>query len=70
MSEKVKSSIKGNNKKFVPKLMKKIVLAEKPSVGKEIARVLKCHQKKNGYYEGVQNGKIVCFFVICGFCYK
>jgi len=32
--------------------MKKLVLAEKPSVGKDIARVLKCNQKHNGYYEG------------------
>lgn len=32
--------------------MKKLVLAEKPSVGKEIARVLGCHQNRNGYYEG------------------
>ena len=32
--------------------MKKLVLAEKPSVGKDIARVLKCTSKKGGYYEG------------------
>jgi len=32
--------------------MKKLVLAEKPSVGKEIARVLKCNQKRGGFYEG------------------
>lgn len=31
---------------------KVLVLAEKPSVGKEIARVLKCNKKGNGYYEG------------------
>jgi len=32
--------------------MKKLVLAEKPSVGKEIARVLGCTQNRNGYIEG------------------
>jgi DNA topoisomerase-3 len=33
--------------------MKKIlVLAEKPSVGKDIARVLNCNLDKNGYIEG------------------
>lgn len=34
-------------------LMSKIVvLAEKPSVGRDIARVLNCHKKGNGYLEG------------------
>ncbi|NDL68425.1 DNA topoisomerase III [Anaerotalea alkaliphila] len=28
------------------------VLAEKPSVGRDLARVLGCHKKGNGYYEG------------------
>lgn len=33
--------------------MKKIlVLAEKPSVGRDIARVLECKNNKNGYIEG------------------
>ncbi len=32
--------------------MKSLVLAEKPSVGREIARVLKCNKKGNGYFEG------------------
>lgn len=31
-----------------------IVLAEKPSVGRDIARVLNCHKKSNGYIEGSQ----------------
>jgi DNA topoisomerase-3 len=31
---------------------KQLVLAEKPSVGKEIGRVLGCNEKKNGYLEG------------------
>ncbi|MBD1379761.1 DNA topoisomerase III [Metabacillus arenae] len=31
---------------------KKVVLAEKPSVGRDIARVLNCHKKGNGYLEG------------------
>ena len=33
-------------------MAKTLVLAEKPSVGREIARVLKCKQKGNGYIEG------------------
>lgn len=32
--------------------MKTIVLAEKPSVGRELARVLGCTRKLNGYFEG------------------
>ena len=32
--------------------MKKLVLAEKPSVGRDIARVLKCMKSGNGYFEG------------------
>ncbi|MGE5544557.1 MAG: DNA topoisomerase III [Bacillota bacterium] len=32
--------------------MKSLVLAEKPSVGREIGRVLKCNQKGKGYLEG------------------
>ncbi|MGI6226116.1 MAG: DNA topoisomerase, partial [Peptococcales bacterium] len=31
---------------------KKLVLAEKPSVGRDLARVLNCSQKSNGYFEG------------------
>ena len=34
--------------------MKSLVLAEKPSVAREIARVLKCNQKQKGYIEGSQ----------------
>lgn len=33
-------------------MSKILVLAEKPSVGKEIARVLKCNKKGNGSFEG------------------
>ncbi len=33
-------------------MSKKLVLAEKPSVGRDIARVLNCHRKGNGYFEG------------------
>ena len=29
-----------------------LVFAEKPSVGKDIARVLKCTNKQNGFFEG------------------
>ena len=32
--------------------MKSLVLAEKPSVGREIARVMQCNQKGKGYIEG------------------
>lgn len=31
---------------------KTVVLAEKPSVGRDLARVLNCRQKGNGYFEG------------------
>ena len=34
--------------------MKALVLAEKPSVAREIARVLRCKQKGKGYLEGPQ----------------
>ncbi len=33
-------------------MSKVVVLAEKPSVGRDIARVLHCHKKGNGYLEG------------------
>ena len=33
-------------------MAKTLVLAEKPSVGRDIAKVLKCNQKRNGYLEG------------------
>lgn len=33
-------------------MSKTVVLAEKPSVGRDIARVLGCQNKKNGYIEG------------------
>ncbi|MFD2044881.1 DNA topoisomerase III [Ornithinibacillus salinisoli] len=33
-------------------MSKTVVLAEKPSVGRDIARVLNCHKKGNGYMEG------------------
>ena len=33
------------------KMSKTLVLAEKPSVGKDLARVLGCQNKKNGYFE-------------------
>jgi len=33
-------------------MVKTLVLAEKPSVGREIARVLNCHKKGNGFLEG------------------
>lgn len=35
-------------------MSKTVVLAEKPSVGRDIARVLKCQQKGNGYFEGAK----------------
>lgn len=35
-------------------MAKKLVLAEKPSVGRDIAKVLNCHQKGNGFFEGSQ----------------
>lgn len=35
-------------------MSKTVVLAEKPSVSRDLARVLKCHKKGNGYLEGDQ----------------
>lgn len=35
-------------------MSKTVVLAEKPSVGRDLARVLNCHKKGNGYLEGDQ----------------
>ncbi|WP_202077469.1 DNA topoisomerase III [Caldalkalibacillus salinus] len=35
-------------------MAKTLVLAEKPSVGRDIARVLQCTKKLNGYFEGQQ----------------
>ncbi|MTL84084.1 DNA topoisomerase III, partial [Turicibacter sanguinis] len=33
-------------------MSKQLVLAEKPSVGRDIARVLNCQKQGNGYLEG------------------
>ena len=33
-------------------MSKMLVLAEKPSVARDIARVLNCHKKGNGFIEG------------------
>jgi len=33
-------------------MSKTVVLAEKPSVGRDLARVLRCTKKGNGYLEG------------------
>ena len=32
--------------------MKSIILAEKPSVGRDLSRVLNCNRRGNGFYEG------------------
>lgn len=41
-------------KKGADTLSKSVVLAEKPSVARDIARVLGCHKKGNGFLEGTQ----------------
>ena len=45
--------------------MKSLVIAEKPSVARDIARVLHCNQKGNGTLEGkeyvVQDGDVILF---------
>ena len=45
--------------------MKSLVIAEKPSVARDIARVLRCNQKGNGTLEGkeyvVQDGDVILF---------
>ena len=35
-------------------MSKIVVLAEKPSVGRDLARVLQCNQKGNGYFQGTK----------------
>jgi len=45
-------SINNNYLERVVIMKKKVVLAEKPSVGRDIARVLKCNNKRNGFIEG------------------
>ncbi|GAA4077371.1 DNA topoisomerase III [Amphibacillus indicireducens] len=35
-------------------MSKTVVLAEKPSVGRDMARVLNCQTKRNGYFEGAK----------------
>ncbi len=35
-------------------MSKIVVLAEKPSVGRDLARVLQCNQKGNGYFQGAK----------------
>lgn len=52
MSENKKTAIKEKEKNYGSQGMKKLVLAEKPSVGRDIARVLNCKQKHGGFYEG------------------
>ena len=54
-----------SNSKKKEKNMKSLVIAEKPSVARDIARVLHCSQKGNGTLEGkdyvVQDGDIMHF---------
>ena len=38
-------------------MSKILVLAEKPSVGRDLARVLKCNQNKGSYIEGNKYNK-------------
>lgn len=52
MSDNTKSAIKDNKKNYISNKSKILVLAEKPSVGKDIGRVLKCTKSGNGYVEG------------------
>jgi len=52
MNYNSKSTIKTNNKKNVPDGKKALIIAEKPSVGRDIARVLGCTKKNQSYIEG------------------
>ena len=49
--------------------MKSLVIAEKPSVARDIARVLRCNQKGNGTLEGkeyvVQDGDVINWVYTC-----
>lgn len=46
--------LKSWNNERVLTMAKSVVIAEKPSVARDIARVLKCHKKGNGFLEGDQ----------------
>jgi len=52
--------LNGNTYKFIKtrkgfaNMNKILVLAEKPSVARDIARVLKCNKKENGFMEGAK----------------
>ena len=48
------SVIMNLQKRGADNLSKSVVLAEKPSVARDIARVLGCHKKGNGFLEGTQ----------------
>ncbi|MCH4889806.1 DNA topoisomerase III [Acidaminobacter sp. JC074] len=52
MNLKTKTTINKDKEILVPKFKKALVLAEKPSVGREIARVLGCTKKHHAYIEG------------------
>jgi len=51
MNDNKKSTIKANSENFVSKQKKALILAEKPSVGRDIARVLGCKKKDKAYHE-------------------
>lgn len=52
MSDESKSTINRENKNLVPPTGKELIIAEKPSVARDIAKVLKCNSRRDGYIEG------------------
>ncbi len=53
MNDKVESTINKEKNFSVPLTGKQLIIAEKPSVARDIAKVLKCSQKGDGFIEGI-----------------
>jgi len=53
LNDKVESTINKEKNFSVPLTGKQLIIAEKPSVARDIAKVLKCSQKGDGFIEGI-----------------
>lgn len=52
MSDNIESTIQRDTKNSVPKACKKLIITEKPSVARDIAKVLNVSGRRDGYIEG------------------
>ncbi len=52
MNDNSKSTIKTDKKNFVPSGVKKLIITEKPSVARDIGKVLNINSRRDGYMEG------------------